>query len=316
VVHEYALEPELVATWSDLRDCRYFRENFGIGQGRLVSRFPKNWRKRVYEAIRERDDVTEMGSARLQALVDQLCEDMVKRSLGHFDHTRGGWLGNALREHEQRPFHAILARSNPAGHEDVVSGDDLAGHADRPLWSTRRTRAASRRAQDLAQVVAPLLRISSTIIFVDPYFTPSRREYRETLAAFLCQATTGRPVPLPARVEVLVKEDERKGTSDFFRNECVERLGPLISRDLRLEVRQLAEKWDGQELHNRYILTDLGGILFGHGLDEAKNKKGKGHDDLVLLTDDVYQHRWSQYSERPLTAFDEREQPIAVVGGA
>ena len=41
MIHEYALEPELVATWTDRNTCRYFKESFGLGQGRLVSQVSK-----------------------------------------------------------------------------------------------------------------------------------------------------------------------------------------------------------------------------------------------------------------------------------
>jgi len=43
MIYEYALEPELVATWADRRIARYFVEKFGLGQLCVVLRFFKVW---------------------------------------------------------------------------------------------------------------------------------------------------------------------------------------------------------------------------------------------------------------------------------
>jgi hypothetical protein len=41
-------------------------------------------------------------------------------------------------------------------------------------------------------------------------------------------------------------------------------------------------RWNHDELHNRYILTDQGGIHIGEGLDQA-NPKAARTDDLLML---------------------------------
>ena len=46
------------------------------------------------------------------------------------------------------------------------------------------------------------------------------------------------------------------------------------------------------ELHNRYVLTNPGGISFHHGLDD-----GPGTDELSLLSRDSYINRWRQYQK-------------------
>ena len=49
MIHEYALEPELVASWHDRMQFRFFIGQFGFGTGRVVSRYPKQWRELVLE---------------------------------------------------------------------------------------------------------------------------------------------------------------------------------------------------------------------------------------------------------------------------
>jgi hypothetical protein len=64
---------------------------------------------------------------------------------------------------------------------------------------------------------------------------------------------------------------------------------------------------DGEKLHNRYLLTNLGGVSVGIGLDEGP---GTQFDDLNVLTREQYEKRWKQYcSDDP-----EFERPEGVLG--
>jgi hypothetical protein len=41
--------------------------------------------------------------------------------------------------------------------------------------------------------------------------------------------------------------------------------------------------WNHDDLHNRYILTDRGGILIGEGLDQANQNSNRIDDVMTLL---------------------------------
>src|SRR5690606_977065 len=47
MIHEFAVDPEALTGWQNFR---YVVEKFGIPQGRLISRFPKEWKSLVYDA--------------------------------------------------------------------------------------------------------------------------------------------------------------------------------------------------------------------------------------------------------------------------
>lgn len=115
MIHEYALEPELVATWGNRRDYRYFIDKFGLGQPRIVSRYPERWGNLAWEAFQTRRSATDIERTRMEALLSRLSERMVRRHnpIWEPDQT---WLENAHGEHARFPFHAILARANAAGH--------------------------------------------------------------------------------------------------------------------------------------------------------------------------------------------------------
>lgn len=306
MIHEYALEPELVATWTDPENCRYFKESFGLDRGRIVSRFPKRWKRLVWRAVSSTDD---FARKRLEVLLAHLTERMVNRSNIDWQPTATSWLENAETEHDKRPFHAILARANPRRRWEVLTKVDMDESMSR-RWSVRRACTVARNAKEMAEKVAPLLRCSSIVIFVDPHFTPSRRRYRRPFETFLERLVQLRPGMSPKRVELQTAAKDPT-TDSWFRRECHEKLCACVPSGIRVLVRRLKKKPDGDRLHNRYILSDLGGVTFGIGLDEGNEGET---DDVTLMERSQYELRWSQYAGDPPAGFEQSESPIEIVG--
>jgi hypothetical protein len=63
-------------------------------------------------------------------------------------------------------------------------------------------------------------------------------------------------------------------------------------------------------LHNRYILTDLGGVSFQHGLDTGADGET---DDISRLDLDQYIFRCKQY-DPAAPAFDSAADPLMIIG--
>lgn len=304
MIHEYALEPELVATWGNRQDYRYFFEKFGLGQPRIASRYPKKWKRLVFEAFHGTDDVEKK---RVEELVQRLAERMVHRRDALWDPERT-WSENARTEHGRVPFHAIVARENLGGHPRVLIGTELDDTT--PLWAVPRAVTIARRAAEMAAAVAAMLRIAEIVVFVDPYFGPERLRHRRTLEAFLGAVIKGRSVDGPGRLELHTSIDNT-GARGFFEAECQGRLPRCIPAGVRVRIVRLEERPRGEHLHNRYILTDLGGVLFGAGLDEGDDG---ATDDLHLLDRAQYDERWQQYASAA-PAFDQPEAPIDIQAG-
>jgi hypothetical protein len=303
MIHEYALEPELVATWVDRSKGRYFIEKFGLGQPRIVSRYPKPWKRLVWEAF---GGGTELDQKRLEELIARLSETMIKGRDGHWD-AAATWLGNAEEEHRRVPFHAILARANPRRLAHVLAADELDDTT--LLWAIPHGRTVPRMAAEMAAAVASMLRAAKEVVFIDPHFGPENRRHREPLKAFLRAVVDRRPGDVAPRIEVQCSA-EGGATEDFFRSECERRLPRCVPHNLQLKLVRLHQRDGGERLHNRYILTDLGGVIFGVGLDEGDEG---GTDDISLLDRTQYEERWRQYaSEAP--AFDQPEPAIVIEG--
>ena len=304
MIYEYALEPELVATWADRAVGRYFLGKFGLGQPRVVSRYPKRWRRLVWEAFKSDNEVER---ARMTELLNRLSQTMVQRRDGSWS-PGAAWLQNAEDEDARVPFHAILATTNPRGHAKVLVPDETVDAA--PLWAVPRGCIVPRTATAMAAAVASMLRIADVLVFVDPHFGPENGRHRRSLKQFLRLVLDARPGEAPRRVEVHSSAD--KSTMAFFRGACSQQLPRCIPRGMRVEMVRLRQREGGERLHNRYILTDVGGVTFEGGLDDGNPGET---DDIQLLDRAPYEVRWQQYAAEP-PAFDRPEGNVQIEGTA
>ena len=85
--------------------------------------------------------------------------------------------------------------------------------------------------------------------------------------------------------------------SNYFVSQCRK----VIPREVRIRIVCWSERAGGEKLHNRYILTDIGGVQFGIGLDDSDGFPGQT-DDLYLLDREQFAMRWAQYTQ-PNPAF-------------
>ena len=243
MIYEYALEPQLVAGWTDRRDCRHFMQSFEFGQGRVVSRYPKRWSRFVWDAFESSDD---LARTRLVELLARISERMVRRGNVQWDDSTD-WRENAERVHDRCPFHAILARTNPNSHAHVLTESDLDDGAAEH-WAVSRGLTVPRKAADMAEAVGPMLRCSSEVIFVDPHFGPQEprnRRFLPPFEAFLEAMIRNRPGRMPTRIEVHTAADHT-GTEQFFREECEMRLPRCVPEKIRVLVRRLRQKQGGR----------------------------------------------------------------------
>ena len=149
-----------------------------------------------------------------------------------------------------------------------------------------------RTAKVVAHAVGSMLRIAADIVFVDPYFAPHRHGYVRVLGSCL-RACHEKRIAAPPRVLVVTSgEPKKNGTREFFEGQCRQQLPKHLPAGQRVTIRRLMERQGGERLHNRYVLTEHGGVSFGAGLDERRDAT----DDLQVLDRTTYDKRWSQYS--------------------
>lgn len=305
MIHEYALEPEMVAAWHDPDKYDCFFKEFGSDTGRLVSRYPKRWVKLVWEAFENEFGKTAspLEKKRVQKLVKQFNTLRVSRP-GCFWDDSGNWLANAENEHTRKPFHTIIARNNPRTHPHVIHEADILNETA-TTWKIERQKIVQRTAEAMAECVAPMLRCATKILFVDPHFRATEERFRKPLAAFLRIIET-RASELTIELHTADRDDAPSW--EEFQKECRAKLPPILPAGATLTVHRWKNREDGDKMHNRYILTDLGGVEFGHGLDEGDPGTT---DDVSRFEAGPYNRRWNDYAG-PGFAYDRDGKPFSV----
>lgn len=305
MIHEYALEPEVVASWHDRGKFRFFIDQFGYGAGRVVGMYPSktNWRKHVWAALDAEFSPTDKDRTRMVEIVKKLIASKVQR-VGSEWNGALDWLTNAESEHLRKPFHAILARENPRNNETVMLEADILERGAAG-WDAPHSTVVQRSAESMAECVAPMLRCATRILFVDPYFRANKQRFRKPLAAFLRQVSPQATTEIHASASY---EDAPSG--EHFRNEseCDLQRHSVIPDGRELKVYRWRNREGGEKMHNRYVLTDIGGVQFGTGLDEGE----EGTTDTVSrLSAEPYEKLYQDYAG-PGFSFDPDGEPFSV----
>lgn len=294
MLHHYALEPGLL---HDFDKVRYFVEKFGVAEGRLISRFPKKWEGLVREASRECGDVQRK---RIEEFLLRNRHRLVPSHRAYNE--RIEWLPNAETAHAIKPFYRIIAVNNPRRRNYVLLGDELDDGMEG--WTVCRGISVNRNAHELAKAVAPLLSISQEVLFVDPYFQPGDPRFMKSFEAFI-RVLKGNAQTI-TRIEYHMYAEKFENTSAFI-DECRRSVPAMLPVDFRVTFVRWNEKLGGERFHDRYVLTNMGGLVLPGGLNT-----GSGTTDVILLDAQIYQKRWLNF-QRATSAFD-LESEVTIVG--
>ncbi len=274
---EYALEPSALDSWDKVR---YFLDAFGPWKGRFLAKYPRTWKRMVLETIPsgyvERTKVEE----KLRRLDDRI---FTSREGWRFD-TGQSWHSNASAEHARLPFRAIIKAGVPASPIELN-----AAHVDEDdaLWRVSPGAMVPRQPIAIATALHLLLRVSRSVVLIDPYFQADKFQKRDALIA-ICEKLRGRRV----RVEIHFSERNDGPTRNHLMREAQTQLPGRILATQNLSLMCWRERAGGARLHNRYILTEVGGVQFGDGIEQGD---AVHEDRLSLLGEPERLLLWSQY---------------------
>jgi hypothetical protein len=117
---EYAVEPAAIG--ADWNTFKYIIEKFGYDKGRLISRLPGKWEKKVLAAAKGAG----VSDIQISSMIERLKNTNMTR-IADFGRTYDGsqcWVDNALREHAVRPFRGIICAEKPAGCAEALTAAD------------------------------------------------------------------------------------------------------------------------------------------------------------------------------------------------
>jgi len=308
VIYEYAIDPSLVVDWVINRDIG-LAPQFGLDHRRVVSDFPENWEGEVtgavlghYEWDASDPDYIDANNF-LNALLDYVGPSV---SRGHIN-TNEPWLEQAIKVHDIDPFHAILCSNSIKGHDEVITPNVISDLRN-TRWYIPTIDVTSKTSEAMAKQLSPLLRTSSRIILVDPYFEADKPEFAQVLSLLLVSAVSNRSIDRtwPDVTVMSGVGDREKPASGVsievqLRNEsshrcsrAKEHLGPYIPKGMKVTFVCIAQFLDGDQIHNRLLLTNVGGAVIPYG---TKAMDENVFDDITPLFLGQYRKRWRQYGK-------------------
>ena len=259
MLSEYAVDPAAIgADWNTFKDLI---DRFGADKGRLISRMPKRWERKVIQAAKD----SGVPHVRMKSIVERL--HVAKYKVVHFnrayDH-EAVWIDNALREHEERSFRAIIYNDVANVCTEALSPDDCSD--DHPLFSAPISQDVARTPDDIAGALVLLAAVAQEIDIVDPYFDPrpGKGDYIGPLKSLLTMLSSLAATPKVIRVH-FGSHDSRPPSELLARDAPAQTKG-LLPRGYCLELYEWSEVPGGEDLHDRFFLTEVGGLMIGAGL--------------------------------------------------
>jgi hypothetical protein len=294
MIKEFALQPEALV--ESFQTFRYLIEKFGVGHGRLISEFPSKWAKLVYEALNAQslaDEERHAISAYFKAkLIGQ--PDFVYPSQRPGGDGQKDWVDRAIEASSQTPFDGIIVSGKTDGRDNLLSARTLTDLD--PQFASKRNFRVDRTADQLVGCIDLLIRASQSVKLIDPYLNPKDRRWRRVIEA------------VANRIQI---RSQRSSEIEIFRSYD----GDIQKSNLLRDFGEWLPKCSAQEgikfrvfmfskqdvyMHNRFILTNIGGAMYGTGLDEWDDASPKAPEDVALLDYKEFALKWAQYSGHPI----------------
>jgi len=301
MISEFALDPALVAGWYDPKEWAFYREAFTDETGRIGSAVgsPSKWRSEVIRTFHQKilPGATEQSPER-QRLNERVWE--ISRRINYREssqHACPTWLEKAVAEHQVRPFDGILSTSPYSAVPEVFTPDKLFRDFPPSAWNVRPNKVVQRSVDALSEALVPLLKRSNEIIYIDPWFRADITRFTALLENILRIIWGPDRCASNPKVQLFTSEGkgEKKQDARWLLNKCQVHLPGIIPAGRSLKVTVLGQRDNGENIHNRYILTNLAGVSFGTGLDVANDKDTTKSDDLCRLSAGQKKKRWEQY---------------------
>ena len=251
MIYEFAISPALCTNY---RDLRFFLQTFGCGEGRLFSDIPrKKWMRMARQEIKASEN-GQVEKKRLSVAVEKLARKALYQRNVVPELADEPWLAHVLAAHADRPFKAILTDTEKGADACILScGQDF---TDDTRWKIPLDAAVERTAEKMIQAIRPMLDCAREVVLIDRNFDPDKYRWRQFLIK-LAEFLSGRPFS-PAIGKIDFHFGDRI-SSHQLQVLCANHITTKMPADMKVNC----FVWPSDELHDRYVLTDVGGIRFG-----------------------------------------------------
>jgi hypothetical protein len=285
--NEYAIEPAAVVTWEDL--C-FLSDHTGYERGRLVAEIPQAWRSQVFKCCK---CAGELGALKVTERLNQMTEagvfvrkPTVAQWPGHAD-----WHSYAYAHEAEDTFDGIICQNPPpdATRVRTMSAIRETGASD-PVWERPPSMRIDRHVDAFRVIASKLLRYSSEILFVDRYFC-LEGGFLKVLEALIMEVfrNSTRAVPVK-RIEYHFVDKSEHASPSLICKQCT-KIASRIPKNASIVFVRWRQGMKPNGFHDRYILSERGGIGVGQGLTA-----GEGKTSVWRISERERMELWSEFS--------------------
>lgn len=317
MIYEFAVDPEVMA--EALTDWALFLElsrGFGPGTPRRMSRFPKDWLKRAHSLLPSEEQLPPgVGPVRRKQAADlmkRLADEGVRN--GREWCAESNWVENAVQQDETVPFRAVLAPSPPQ-RPHFFSPEDVLSPEAPAEWEPARGVTFPRTPDGYLGMCSPMVRLAKRVVLVDPYARAKNSAEKQVVGGIielLSRNPSATSFTLVGKVGIATED-----TVDAYRSNWGRALARYAGRGVQIRIVRVADA-KMKEPHNRYLLTELGGIQTGNGID---GNRPEAIDTAVLLSqsrgcsegqvlDSTWDWAWTTFALDLQNRFDMVEGPF------
>lgn len=260
---EFLIDPAAFAkSWAD---CRKLCDDIGWDKGRLMWELPSDWRSRFAEAFKNCNDLKKRLV--LERFAELMTPEVPRRR-------RNGVIplpeGVPLQDEPWQTLKVKLSQSPlcsgvvTADEESTPGTFEVGLLSDRlDQWRSDAVGLSVKSRESLKRLVSPLLKRSREIILIDPYLDPANDPHRASdlemyLDLQVLQDGSHFELHLDGKVEP-------RGLGNLKFN-LTDKISPMLRSKQSVECFIWDKSQSSGHFHDRYILTELGGLSLGSGL--------------------------------------------------
>lgn len=298
MISEFAVDPELFARWSSFQTLS---DDFGIEKGRMISEFPRKWKKLVSDrawelaaVVHEQRATTDLQALRIvETIFSERFGRALKRSGREFQSDLRSWREAAT--HASPAFDVIIG-SGSGKVGNFIGFEDLLRHES--PFHRKRMDFVERKKEALIAAASVPLSGADEVVVVDPNLRADEKRFYETIRHLLAFFESSNQIP--KRFEIHTKRV--RSPKELFSRKSQEfewnkYLVPFLPKGLSVRVCFWDALPNGGKPHARFILTQLGGLYYDQGIDE-----GDGQTLVTLLEDHVWESLFKTFDARTLPA--------------
>jgi hypothetical protein len=290
MLYEFAVNPELLA---DINHCQTIFFNFKPEKGKVIADVPRNWQQEAFQAINgiPHDKCAPVMKKTLKEnlkkfLSESLCRN---RQDPNWDRNIEDWLKLVIRVNESCPFSAVLNSESLSEPIRTYSISRLVFDAPE-CWNAPTECDLPRKARDIINSLIPLLKLSKSIQLIDMHLYPGDPRSKRVLIELLRRVSEfnfGQGV----KKIIIHSSDHRKD----LQTSLEQHIAPYLPVNFELQYRL----WPDSIEHDRFLITDIGGLFLGHGFDEHRNNDDAEEVFISLISKQKCRRLLSKFSGTP-----------------